>query len=191
MDRHPPASFGEDFVASQDFPAAPAGDEQLRRHVLPDVSAAPARPPAELSPSQVLAEVRDALMPQGWIDVALHRAGRALRPHHLPAEHTAGRYVCALVAVAAEFRFARSKGEAGDRDLRRRFRAVESDLEIVASTLETGLNLAERADRLPYSPEQLLAMIGPCYAAAAVHLRLAADTLSGRYLLPHHDVAPS
>ncbi|MFF8786695.1 hypothetical protein [Streptomyces sp. NPDC015125] len=70
-------------------------------------------------------------------------------------------------------------------------RAMGSVLEIVANTLEAGLNLAERADRLPYSPEQLLTVIGPCYAAASVHLRLAADTLSGRYPLPHHDVAPS
>ncbi|MFD3422118.1 hypothetical protein [Streptomyces decoyicus] len=176
-------------MAPQELPAARADDEQLRRHLVPVAHAEPTRPPAQLSPGQALAEIRDALMPQGWIANALEEVGRPHRRHHLPAAHTADRYICALVAVAAEFRLARQKDKPGDRDLRRRLRAVESDLEIAAHTLQTGLNLAERAGRLPYSPEQLLALTGPCYAAAVVHLRVAGDTLSGRYPLPHQSAA--
>ncbi|MFD3424293.1 hypothetical protein [Streptomyces decoyicus] len=171
-------------MTTQDPHAVPGADAWVRQFTIPDAQPEPDRTPAELTPGQVLAEVRDALAPDGWIATALQKVNRPLRRHQLPAQHTADLYVSSLVAVAAGLGSA-SKSATSDRTPLARFAAAEFDLTIAAHTLETALNFASRASELPCSDRKLLGLIEPCYASVAVHLRLAADTLAGRYPLRH------
>jgi hypothetical protein len=166
-------------IADQDFAA------WLRQFMRPAAQAAADRPPSELTPDQVLAEVRDALTDDGWIAVALREAGRPLRRHHLPFEPVADRYVSSLAAIAGELTFQRNNDVLSDKELVRRFDAAGFDLKLAAHNLETGYSFASRAQQLPYSERELLDLIGPCYSSAVVHLRLAADIISGRFPLRH------